>query len=184
MKIGIYVGSFNPVHLGHIKIVNYLLEKNYLDRIYVVPTKNYWDKNDLIDLKYRIDMLKYIEKANVFIDEVNNNLSYTYQVLYEYSKLYSKDDIYLIIGADNIINFDKWKNIDEILTYKVIVLNRNNIDIEKYIKEFGYDLKRFVVLDDYPYLNISASEIREDIEENKIHLDEKVYNYIKTNNLY
>ena len=48
MKIGIFVGSFNPVHKGHIKIVKHLLTKKYLDKVLIVPTGNYWNKNNLI----------------------------------------------------------------------------------------------------------------------------------------
>ena len=61
MKIGVYVGSFNPVHVGHIKIVNHLLV-NYLDKVIIVPTGNYWNKNNLVDINHRISMLKFYEK--------------------------------------------------------------------------------------------------------------------------
>ena len=56
MKIGVYVGSFNPVHKGHIKIVRHLL-KYFLDKVIVVATQNYWDKKNLINLNDRITIL-------------------------------------------------------------------------------------------------------------------------------
>lgn len=184
MKIGIYVGSFNPVHIGHEKIVNYLLDNYYLNKIYIVPTGSYWNKTSLIDLKLRINMLKYLEKENIIIDNINNTLEYTYQILNEYNKYYTRKDIYLIIGADNIINFNKWMNIEDILKYNIIVLNRNNIDVMHYIDMYGFDKSKFIVLDDYPYVDISSSIIRSKIDDNKGYLDSKIYKYIKVNNLY
>ena len=184
MKIGIYVGSFNPVHMGHTNIINYLFNNKYLDKIFIIPTRGYWDKINLIDLKHRINMLKYMENEFVCIDDTNNNLDYTYQVLNEYSKLYRKEDIYLIIGADNIMRFNEWKNIDEILSYNIIVLNRNDIDIMYYIDIYGFDINKFVVISDYPYIDISSSEIRNSIEDNINYLDNRVYQYIKDNKLF
>ena len=69
MKIGVYVGSFNPVHIGHIHIVNYLINNNYLDKVIIIPTGNYWDKNDLIDIKHRINMLKFYENDRIMIND-------------------------------------------------------------------------------------------------------------------
>ena len=115
MKIGVYVGSFNPPHKGHIKIVNHLLDKNYLDKIIIIPTGNYWDKNNLVNINDRINMLKFYKNENIIIDNKNNNIEYTYQLLKNLSKEHKKDNLYLIIGADNIINFDKWKNYQEVL---------------------------------------------------------------------
>ena len=57
MKIGVYVGSFNPVHKGHIKVVKKVL-KEYVDKVLIVPTLSYWDKNNLISITDRINMLK------------------------------------------------------------------------------------------------------------------------------
>lgn len=182
MKIGIYVGSFNPIHLGHVNVVNYLLDNKYLDKIFIVPTKNYWDKKDLVDINKRIDMLKYIENDNIVIDTVNNNYDYTYQILNEYGKEYN--DIYLIIGADNIIKFNEWKNIDDILKYNIIVLNRDNIDVKYYIDKYRFDINKFIILNDYPYIDISSSIIRNNIDDNKKYLDSRIYKYIKDNNLY
>ena len=61
MKLGIYIGSFNPPHKGHIKVINYLLDNDYVDKILVVPTGNYWDKQDLVDIRDRIKMLQFYE---------------------------------------------------------------------------------------------------------------------------
>ena len=54
MKLGIYVGSFNPVHNGHLKVINYLLDNNLVDKVLVLATPNYWDKQDILDVKDRI----------------------------------------------------------------------------------------------------------------------------------
>ena len=81
MKLGLYVGSFNPVHNGHIKVINYLLDNNLVDKVLVLPTPNYWDKQDIIDVKDRINMLKFFETENIIIDSIHNNYPYTYQVI-------------------------------------------------------------------------------------------------------
>ena len=133
MKLGIYIGSFNPPHIGHIDIVNYLLINKYVDRVLIVPTLGYWNKDNLIDIKHRINMLKFFENEKVAVDTKHNQYEYTYQLMRALSKDY-QDELYLIIGADNIIEFDKWKNYQELLKYKIIVMNRDDIDINKYIK--------------------------------------------------
>ena len=115
MRLGVFVGSFNPVHNGHIHIINYLLDNNYLDKVLVLPTPNYWDKNDLIDIDKRVDMLKFFETDKIIIDNVHNNYPYTYQVLDSLKKDYPDDELNLIIGSDNLERFHLWKKYDEIL---------------------------------------------------------------------
>lgn len=183
MKLGIYVGSFNPVHKGHKYIMDHLLKYNYVDKIIVIPTMNYWGKNNLISIKERINMLRFYESENIIINETLNNLKYTYQILEELKKIYADDTLYLIIGADNIPKFHLWKNVDKILKNKVIVLNRDNIYIEKYINIFN-NKENFIIVKDFKRINISSTNIRNNIEENKNLLDKKVYKYIKDNNLY
>lgn len=187
MKIGVYVGSFNPPHKGHIKIVNHLIN-NYLDKVIIIPTGNYWDKLDLISINDRINMLKLYEKENITIDAKNNNVEYTYQILNNLIKQYKKDELYLIIGADNIINFDKWKNYEEILEYNLVILNRDNINVLKYLDKLNKKDK-YIIVNDLPNIDISSTMIRNKIKNKdynnlSMYLDKEVYNYIKENKLY
>lgn len=179
MKLGLYVGSFNPVHDGHIKVINYLLDNDLVDKVIVLPTPNYWDKQNLLDLKTRVEMLKIIERDNVIIDEENSKYPYTYQVINNIKKENKKDEIYLVIGSDNLEKFHLWKNIDLILENKIIVLKRGNTDIYKYLENF--DINKFIIVDDFDYIDVSSTNIRNGIYEN---VDERVVEYIKKNNLY
>ena len=179
MKLGVYIGSFNPVHIGHIDVVNFLLNKNIVDKVLIVPTLNYWNKNNLIDLKHRINMLKFFENSNILVDTSHNSYSYTYQLMRALNLEYSDCELYLIIGADNIVNFHKWKNYLELLNYKIIVMNRNNIDINFYIKK--YNSNNFILLD-YNGVDISSTDLRRNLNPN--YLDKLVFNYIKKNKLY
>ena len=179
MRLGIYVGSFNPVHIGHIDVVNYLIKEKYVDKVLIVPTLNYWNKFNLIDIKHRINMLKYFENDFIKIDTKNNKYIYTYELLNKLGKEYD-DELYLIMGADNIIEFDKWKNYKKLLKYKIIIVNRNNIDINKYIKK--YNTNNFIVINDYKFIDISSTKLRENL--NSKYIDKKVLDYIKKNNLF
>ncbi len=186
MKTGVYVGSFNPVHKGHIKVINHLLINNIVDKVIVIPTKNYWDKNNLIDINDRINMLKIYENNKIIINTNLNELQYTYQVLDELKKEYK--DLYLIIGDDNLISFDKWKNVDEILKNKVIVMKRNNINLNQYIEKFT-NKDSFIIVNDYVPLDISSTQIRKlitncETKDLENYLDKKVLDYILKNNLY
>lgn len=181
MKIGIFIGSFNPPHLGHLDIIKYLLNKKYVDKILIVPTKNYWNKTNLIDINKRIAMLKFYENDNIKVDTSNNNYQYTYQLMRKLKKEYSHDELYLIIGADNIINFKKWKNYEKLLTYNIIIMTRNNIDILKYTSHLT---GKFTVVNDYNFTDISSTKIRNNVFLNKKYLQEDIYHYIIENKLY
>ena len=178
MKLGLYVGSFNPVHNGHIKVINYLIDNNLVDKVIVLPTPNYWDKQDIIPVKHRINMLKFFERENVIIDDKNNEYPYTYQVIDSIKKEYN-DEIYLVIGSDNLEKLHLWKNIDKILENKIIVLRRGDTPIDEYLKRF--DKTRFIIVDDFEYLDVCSTDIRNGIYNN---IDDRVVEYIKRNNLY
>jgi nicotinate-nucleotide adenylyltransferase len=184
MKIGVYVGSFDPLHLGHEQIINKLLKNKIVDKIIIVPGNSYWNKKINSSIKHRINMLKLIENKNVIINDTLYKKKYTYQVLNELNKQY--DNLYLIIGADNIINFDKWKNIDCILNHHVIIVSRNNIDINKYLK--NYPKENFTIVDDVD-IKTSSTIIRNKIKqfgyESIIrYVNNDIINYIIKNKLY
>jgi len=183
MKIGVYVGSFNPVHIGHKYIMYYLLNNNHLDKIIVIPTKEYWDKSNLVDIKHRINMLKFYENEKIIINDYLNDYEYTYEILNTLKNENPNDELYLIIGADNIEKFHLWKNVEEILKHKVIVLNRNDVEIDKYINKFKQK-NNFIDLKDFKKIDISSTKIRDNIDNMSEYLDKKIFNYIIKNNLY
>jgi len=187
MKIGVYVGSFNPVHKGHMKIVNYLLD-NCLDKVIIMPTSNYWDKNDLISVDNRINMLKNYESDRIIIEDTNNNLPYTYLVMRYLSEKYPDDELSLIIGADNIVNFNKWDSYKELLGYNIIIINRDNIDVKYYLNILEKS-EKYLIIDELGNIDISSTAIRDLIKKNDFSIleelvDKKIIEYITQHNLY
>jgi nicotinate-nucleotide adenylyltransferase len=132
-------------------------------------------------------MLKFYENENIIIDNKNNNLEYTYQILNSLKLEYKKDELYLIIGADNIINFDKWMNYKEILTYNLIILNRSNIDALEYLVKLNKK-DNYIIVNDLPNIDISSTMIRNKLNNKdydlSMYIDDCVLNYIRENNLY
>lgn len=188
MKMGVYVGSFNPPHLGHLHVINYLLENKYVDKVIVIPTGSYWDKTNLIDVCDRINMLKFYEKENIIINDTLNDLPFTYQVLNYLSEMYPNESLFLIIGDDNLEKFHLWKNYQEIIKYNVIVLNRNNINYHNTIA-YRRNPNAFTIINHFPKLDISSTQIRNALENKNYelisnYLDLNVLKYIIENNLY
>lgn len=186
MKLGVYVGSFNPPHNGHKKIIDHLINK-YLDKVIVTATGNYWNKTNLIDVFDRIMMLKKIQNDNIIIDEENNNVEYTYQILENLHKKYNQDELYLIIGADNLVKFNEWKNFETILNYNIIIMNRDNINSEYYLKK--HNIRKAIIIRDFPLQDISSTTIRKLIKEKDYttcekYVDKEILNYIIENKLF
>lgn len=176
MKIGVFVGSFDPVHIGHTNVINYLIDKKIVDKVLVIATGNYWDKQNITDLKKRLDMLDLIKKDNIIIDKTHNNFKYTYQILNALKKEYKNEELYLVIGADNANTLHKWKHYNEIIQNGIIVVGRDNIKVNLKTNK--------LIFIDKSFGNISSTKIREDVLNNKMYLDDLVYNYIIENNLY
>ena len=182
MKIGVYVGSFNPPHKGHIKIVETLIKERYVDNVIIIPTNNYWNKTNLINLNHRLNMLNFFKNENIIINNTLNNLEYTYQIIRELKK--DNNEYSLILGADNIINFDKWKNYEELLKLELLIINRNDINIKEYLEKLNKNDKYKII--NIENINISSTYIRENINKKEITniIDKKVLNYIQKENLY
>ena len=179
MRIAVYPGSFNPVHKGHIRIARYLLQKEITDQVLIVPTGNYWDKQDLLPLKDRIAMLKIFEKDGIVVEEEANELPYTYQLMRELRKRYPDDELQLVLGADNLPRFDEWKNYKELLKYPFLLVRRNGIDIRKEMAELNKSDYHILLLKE---MAVSSSYIREHLEnyeEVRSMLDNRVWRYLK-----
>lgn len=187
MRIGIYCGSFAPVHKGHIKFVREIIKSNLVDKVLLVPTKSYWDKEIKISLKDRINMLKLYETKNIEIETKLNNVKSTYEGFTKYQKKHPNDKLYLIIGADNLLQFDKWINYQYLLdNYSFIVIKRDKLGV-KFIKEKMKSLNKmdYHILD-IPTISISSTYIRDNFNNPKLlknKIDPRVYKYLKEINI-
>lgn len=187
MRVGVYVGSFNPPHNGHKKIIDHLLENNYVDKVMIIPTLNYWSKQDLLDIKVRSDMLKFYENQQIKVMENLSKYQYTYEIL-EYLNANYNDEFYLIMGADNIGDFDKWKNVNSILKNQILIIPRDEINVHFLLSKYE-NKDKFILVNDFKSLNISSTFIRENIQNGNIEkvkdfMDCNVLDYIIKNNLY
>lgn len=174
-KIGIYVGSFNPPHLGHEKIIKYLLEKNIVDYIYIVPVSHSLKK--LISNSHRYNMLKLlaIKNTTIITDALEYNHHFDYKLLNNIKNKYDIKNSYIILGIDNLNKMNSWKNYNEIMAEnKIICIKRNN--------EQPLITNNIIFIDNIS--SISSTKIRTNIEENKDNLNQKIYKYIIDNNLY
>lgn len=182
MKIGVYVGSFNPPHKGHIKIANHLVQNKYVDKVLIIPTNNYWNKTNLIDLNHRLNMLNFFKNDNIIINNTLNNLEYTYQIIRELKQ--DNNEYSLILGADNIVSFDKWKNYEELLNLELLIINRDNIDVKEHLNRLNKkDKYKIIKIEN---IDISSTYIRENLDNKDILniIDKQVLDYIKQEKLY
>jgi nicotinate-nucleotide adenylyltransferase len=188
MKIGLYGGTFDPIHLGHLITATYIKEIRNLDNIVFVPChisplrqkeKRSSSSNRLEMVKLAISGIPYFSLSDWEINR--QEVSYTIETIKEFKKSY--DDIELIIGYDNLLVFDKWKNPDEIFELvKVIVLNRK-VDNEE--AKSVYSQKAIFI--ETPIIEISGTEIRNRVV-NNLNIDflvpQIVKEYIYKNKLY
>ena len=181
MKIGVYVGSFNPPHKGHKVIAEILIQKNDVDQIIFIPTDNYWHKQNLISVEHRIKMLKLFASERISVNETLNHLPYTYQILKALQKEHPSDELVLVIGSDNFKLLKKWQHASEILNYQILVINREGHKIKRVndenIKIINLDLSNYCAGTTVRNMIYESSKITDYIEPG-------VLEYIKQNKLY
>jgi len=183
MKIGLFFGSFNPIHIGHLAIANYIKEFSDLDEIWLVvsphnPLKN---KKTLLNENERLRMVELAlqNEDKIKPSDIEFRLpkpSFTVDTLTYLSEKYPKHDFALILGTDNLESFHKWKNYEEILKYyKLYIYPRPGYSLGNYKNHSN------IMQIDAPIMEISSSFIRKSIQEGKnirYFLPEHVYQYI------
>ena len=163
-KIGIYCGSFDPVHIGHVRIVKESL-KQYLDKVIMVPTKDYWDKKMNYSIDERIKMIHSLGIDNLICKKEYTVFDYTYELFDYIKKEYPEDELYLILGADNLLKFDKWMKYEYLLTYPFIIMKRDEVDIDFEMRRLNKT--NYFILDSEK-IDVSYSEIRGTKDKEKI----------------
>lgn len=168
MNIGLYFGSFNPVHNGHLIIANHILNTKVVEQVWlVVSPQNPFKKSDgLLNEYQRLHLVNIaIEgEKNLKASSIEFSLpkpSYTINTLVYLKEKYPDNSFSIIMGSDGFQNLDKWKNAEIIIRdYPVIIFKRSGFEVEK---DFGANIK---VLD-APLLEISSTHIRNLIKEGK-----------------
>jgi nicotinate (nicotinamide) nucleotide adenylyltransferase len=190
MKIGLYFGSFNPIHIGHLKLANYLVDKQIIDEVWFVvsprnPLKN---QSELLDEYIRLDMLivaiQNQPKFKVCDIEFTMSIpSYSIDTLHLLSSQFADYQFELIIGSDNALVFDQWKNHQQLLNeFPVLVYPRKGYDFAKIADKYPQ-----MQLLNTPIYDISSTQIRDSIAQKKDvsqWLHPSVYQFIIDNNLY
>jgi nicotinate-nucleotide adenylyltransferase len=189
MKVGLFFGSFNPIHAGHLVLANYMLEYTDLERVWFIvsPHNPLKKKSTLLDEKQRLQMVDLAIGDNIKLkaSNIEFNLpqpSYTIVTLTYLKEKYPQHEFVLIMGADNLENFHKWKNYEEILKHhQLYIYPRPESD--------GGNLKDHpqIKLVNAPLMEISSTAIRQAIKEKKdmrYFMPEAVWQYIKEMHFY
>ena len=161
MRIAIYGGSFNPMHIGHEKIVDYVLNNLNMDKIIIIPVGiPSHRENNLEQSDTRLKICKEIFKGNKKIEVSDIEIksegkSYTYDTLLKLIDLYGENnEFFEIIGEDSLKSLKTWKNYEELLKIcKFIVFRRK-------------DDKNIIILEN-EYYDISSTEIRNMVKNNE-----------------
>jgi nicotinate-nucleotide adenylyltransferase len=190
MKIGLFFGSFNPVHTGHLLIANYFTQFAGFDKIWFVvsPQNPFKVKDELLDEQVRLHLLHLaVDGDKRFeVSEVEFGLerpSYTVNTLRHLRETYPDETFCPIIGGDNLQSFHLWKDYKDILEHHEVYVYRRVGFHENPLLANHSRVKIFEV----PLLNISSTYIREMIQAGKsikYLVPEKVYEYIKKEGLY
>jgi nicotinate-nucleotide adenylyltransferase len=188
-KTGLFFGSFNPIHIGHMVIANWFVEYTDLDKVWFVvsPHNPFKEKKSLLADHHRLNLVwEAIGKDPRFwVTDIEFKMpqpSYTIDTLTYLEEKYPGKELVLIIGSDQLHSFDKWKNPDRILElYKIYVYRRPGSKGSKYDKHPSI---RFF---NAPLMEISSSFIRKSIAEGKemnCMVPEKVWKYIRDMRFY
>lgn len=168
MNIGLYFGSFNPIHIGHMIIANHILNETNLEKIWLIvsPQNPLKKSNSLLSEFDRLHLVRLAvqDDNRLKCSDIEFNLSkpsYTTNTLAYLSEKYQEHKFSIIMGSDSYQNLDKWKNFETIISnYSIYVYKRD-----------GYEISKFwagePIILNAPLIQISATQIRDHIKNGK-----------------
>ena len=191
MRIGIYGGSFNPIHKGHTELAASIVQQGLVDELWLLvsplnPLKQ-GETSDIAEYEHRLSMARLATEdiEGVKVSDFEKNLplpAYTITALGELHKAYPEHEFLLVIGADNWERFPRWYHAQEIIdTYSILIYRRPGCEMDETL------LPPSVQVVDTPLYDISSTEIRESVKKGRMPLkwvDRKVATYISVHHLY
>ena len=191
-KIGLFFGSFNPIHIGHLILGNYILENSDMEELWFVvsPQNPFKDKKSLLNDHNRLDMVQLAVKnyPKMRASNVEFSLpkpSYTIDTLTYLKEKYPHYSFALIMGEDNLYSLPKWKNFEKLITDYHIIVYPRTFEGEK--KDHEYLQHENISLVNAPIIELSATEIRNMIKEGKNvrpMLPPEVFEYLDGSSFY
>lgn len=198
-KIGVFGGSFNPIHNGHLIAANEILRKKLADEIWLMPCYSHplKKKQDFASVTDRMKMISLAIKGKknmllspfeIELAEIDKKRNYTIETIKALKKNYPELEFYFIIGENLLLELSKWKQIEllvkevRFIVYPMHSDNISKIKENKYVKQ-----NNSIILQDCITTNISSSEIRKRIKNKEIIdllVPEKVKKYIEKKKLY
>jgi len=168
MNIGLYFGSFNPVHHGHLIIANHILNEGKVRELWFVvsPHNPFKERSSLLNEQHRLQLVRLAidTTPGMRASNIEFNLpkpSYTIDTLTYLEEKYPKHTFYIVMGSDGFQNINKWKNAEQLLkNTSIIIYKRPGFDIKE-------ELPANIVVVDAPLLEISSTHIRKLIKEKK-----------------
>jgi nicotinate-nucleotide adenylyltransferase len=191
MKIGLYFGSFNPIHVGHLIIANHMAEHSDLDQIWMVVTPHnpHKQKNTLLDDYQRLHLVRLATEdyPKIKPSDIEFKLpqpNYTVNTLAHLMEKYPQHEFSLIMGEDNLKSLHKWKNYEYILQHHDIYIYPRVKEQPENLTLKNHPRVHWI---DAPVVEISSTFIRDGIKNKKNirpMLPSKVWEYVDHNNFY
>jgi nicotinate-nucleotide adenylyltransferase len=199
-QIGLYFGTFNPIHVGHLIIANYMADYTDLDEVWLVvtPQNPLKQKNTLLADYHRLALARIAVEDNprIRVSDVEFNLpqpSYTATTLAHLSDTNPDKSFALIMGEDNLRTFHKWRNADLILqnhrvfVYPRVLTSQEKIELKAHRTRPEFSNHPRVIKVDAPVMKISSSFIRQAIKDGhdvRYLLTDAVYRYVMEMHFY
>lgn len=196
MRIGIYGGSFNPVHNGHIHLAETAISELSLDRVYLVPSRisPHRSSDEYASGEDRMNMLRLACRGHERLipcdyELMNDRQSYSIYTVEEFKRQFPDDELFLLVGSDMFMCFETWRDYERIMSMVTLaVASRNNGDSWQLAKT-AEELRKFgkIRICSAPAVEASSTQIRKKIVKNEnfsCYLDENVVQYITSRNLY
>ena len=203
MKIGLYFGTFNPIHVGHLVIANYMADFTELNQVWMVvsPHNPLKDKTTLLTDMHRLALVKVAidDNSKLRACDIEFNLpkpSYTSTTLAYLKEKYPENEFALIMGEDNLRTLHKWKNHETILknhkiyVYPRVLTTQEEAEVSHINAKIGNDFSQnanVIFCEDAPVMKVSATFVRNAIKDGKdvrYLLTEPVHKYIEEMHFY
>ncbi len=189
-NIALYFGSFNPIHQGHLIIAQHVINAGLCDELWLVvsPHNPHKNRTELAPAEDRLEMCKLAIENHplIKVSDIEFQLptpSFTIQTLDALERKFPEHNFSIVMGQDSVENLHTWKKYEDILKYRIYYYPRSSADA----KDIVVDTKSIKKLSDAPIIELSSTQLRADIRNNKsirYRTPDKVVNFIFSNNLY